>query len=245
MIPKLLHYVWVGGPLPPLQQNYLDSWRQTNPDFTIICWNEQNIDMSSEIIRTAYQQKKWAKVADVARLQAVQQMGGIYFDTDFRLVRPIDKLLRHKCFFAFQETDPHSTDWVCNGVFGAEPGHWFVTQVLNGLLEMKPNRLLPERPTSFGPKHVTRLLRQAGLRDYSNDGVMVKDIFIAPVSWFFPFHFSEEFTEDCITEATLGVHFWEKSWETAVPLYVRVGKKVLQVGRKAARLKNMMLRQFS
>ncbi len=71
MIPKLLHYVWVGGALPEAQQTYIASWRETNPDFTIICWNEQNINMSRPLLQQAYQKRQWAKVADIVRLEAV------------------------------------------------------------------------------------------------------------------------------------------------------------------------------
>jgi hypothetical protein len=227
VIPKILHYVWVGGPLPDKQKEYIASWRRTNPDFEVICWNEQNIDMSSSIIRDAYRRRKWAKVADIARLQAVASMGGIYLDTDFLVYKSLTPMLRHTCFFAFQEASA-SADWVCNGVFGAMPNHWFVTQAMEGLLAMKANRFLPERPTAFGPKHITRLLRSAGLDGYSADGVLVKDIFIAPTPVFFPFHYSETFSEDCITEQTLAAHFWEKSWESSVSKPVRLAQKCVR-----------------
>jgi hypothetical protein len=231
-IPRILHYVWVGGPLPPAQQDYIDTWRATNPDFEIVCWNEQNIDMSPTIISDAYRKRKWAKVADIARLQAVLKMGGIYLDTDFKLFKPLTSMLGHNCFYAFQEKT-QSADWVCNGVFGAEKGHWFIKEALDGLYSMTRRPLLPERPTTFGPKHVTRLLRRHGLVAYSPTGVQVKDIYIAPTPVFFPFHFTEQFTPECVREETLAAHFWEKSWETTVPKPVRVAKKIVAALRPA------------
>jgi mannosyltransferase OCH1-like enzyme len=45
MIPKRLHYVWVGSKLPAKQRDFIDSWRATNPDYEIVCWNEDNIDL--------------------------------------------------------------------------------------------------------------------------------------------------------------------------------------------------------
>jgi mannosyltransferase OCH1-like enzyme len=227
MIPKILHYVWVGGPLPRRQQDYIATWRETNPSFEVMRWNEDNIDMSHPTIKRAYARKKWAKVADIARLQAVGTMGGIYLDTDFKLFKPLDPLLSRSCFFAFQEAED-GTDWVSNGAFGATPGHWFIKQALDELRAMRPSPFLPERPTAFGPKHITRLLRRSGLTHYSPDGVMVKDIFVAPVRTFFPFHFRETFTPACVTEQTLGAHFWEKSWEGTIPLPVRLARTALK-----------------
>jgi hypothetical protein len=227
MIPKIIHYVWVGGPLPSAQADYIASWRETNPDFEVICWNEQNIDMSSEIICRAYKSGKWAKVADIARLQAVATMGGVYLDTDFRVYKSLTSMLGHRCFFAFQGSSI-SADWVSNGVFGAEPGHWFIKQARDGLHAMRPNLFLPERPTAFGPKHITRLMRRAGLKQYSSDGVMVQDIFVAATPVFFPFSHRESFTPSCVKAETLAAHFWEKSWGSTVPAPVRLAKACLE-----------------
>jgi hypothetical protein len=225
MIPKLLHYVWVGGPMPDNQRRYLDTWQEYNPDFKITCWNEQNIDMTQPIISDAYKRKKWAKVADIARLQAVLQQGGIYLDTDFKVVKSLAPLLRHKCFYGFQTKEP-GPDWLGNGAFGAEPGHWFIQEAVDGLYAMRRS-LLPERPTSFGPKHITRLLRVHGLKKYDDQGVMVRDVYIAPVPVFYPFSHGETFTPACITQDTLAVHFWEGSWKGTIPLPVRAAKKIL------------------
>jgi hypothetical protein len=190
-------------------------------------WNESNIDMTQPIIRRAYEARKWAKVADIARLQAVWQHGGIYLDTDILVLKSLDALRRHECFYAFQEQSP-SADWVCNCAFGAVPRHWFIRQALDGLYAMDnwTRRWIPERPTDFGPKHVTRLLRDAGLKRYSPEGVMVKDVYIAPVPMFFPFHHTETYTPECVTEQTLAVHFWEKSWQSSVPFPVRLAQRV-------------------
>ena len=35
MIPKRLHYVWVGSHLPDKQRAFIDSWRETNPDYEL------------------------------------------------------------------------------------------------------------------------------------------------------------------------------------------------------------------
>lgn len=225
MIPRILHYVWVGGPLPEEQRAFINSWRETNPDFQIMAWNEKNIDMAQPLIRDAYAKRKWAKVADIARLMAVAKHGGIYLDTDFKVFKPLDSLLDNRCFFAFQDTNSDSSDLVCNGVFGAIPDHWFVCEALAQLLAKKRS-ILPERPTSFGPKHITALLRQNGLTGYSPHGVDLQDIHITPVPVFFPFGPDETFTPACIKPETLAGHFWAKSWEASIPQWVRWAKAI-------------------
>jgi len=225
MIPKHIHYVWVGGPLPDAQRAYIDSWRKINPDYEFTLWNESNIDFSIGLIRRAYDQRKWAKVADIVRLIAVLRHGGIYLDTDIRLCKPPDPLLHHKCFFGFQ-TENRTKDWVASGVFGAEQGHLFIARALVSLLSIRslPGNL--ERPTKFGPKLITRLLVADGLQAYSPSGVQVNDVFVCPTEYFFPYPFGGEFHSSCIKPSTYGVHYWERSWEKDVPGWVRFAKAV-------------------
>jgi hypothetical protein len=225
MIPKRLHYIWVGSKLPAKQRGFIDSWRETNPDFEIVEWNEGNIDMDIPAIARAYARRRWATVADIARLIAVYQQGGIYLDTDFQVYRPLDGLLAHRCFFAFQY-EQHPTDWVGNGVFGAVPGHPFIARAMETAVQIRGNPLGLDRPTKYGPKLITRLLREEGLRDYSADGVTLRDMFICPKTMFFPFAYGDEFSDDCLTADTLAAHFWERSWGKDVPAPIRWAQSV-------------------
>jgi mannosyltransferase OCH1-like enzyme len=234
MIPKLIHYVWVGSPLPEKQRAFIETWRRINPSYEIVCWNENNIDIGLPVIQDAYRRGRWSTVADIARLMAVHQHGGIYLDTDFAVYKPLDRLLGDPCFCAFQR-EAHPTDWVCNGVFGAEPRHWFVRDALNQAINLKPGPFGIDRPTRYGPKLFTRLLRERGLTTYSPRGVRVEDVFIHPVRVFFPFSWDEQFTADCISPDTVAAHFWEKSWEKDVPAVVRLAKTAWTYSRRTAR----------
>jgi len=225
MIPKLLHYVWVGGDLPEKQRRYIASWTEQNPDFEVVRWSEDNIDFSIPAIREAHRKRRWSKVADIVRLVTLQRHGGIYLDTDFRVYRPLDPVLQHRCFFGFQ-TESHRTDWVTNSVIGAEPGHWFITEAVDRVLALKPIPFGLERPTRTGPKLVTQLLRRHGLKAYDPSGVYVRDVFLYPRTTFFPYSWTEEFTDACVGPETLAVHFWEKSWSKDVPAPIRLAQSL-------------------
>ena len=75
-------------------------------------------------------------------------------------------------------------------------------------------------------------LYEEGLRSYSPAGVYVKDIFVCPMPYFFPYSFDEAFHESCITPETYGVHFWEKSWEKDLPGWIRLAKSVRAHARR-------------
>lgn len=120
MIPKVIHYCWFGGnPKSDLILKCMASWKQYLPDWEFIEWNESNFDVNMfEYTREAYTSKKWAFVADVARLYAVYQCGGIYMDTDVELKQPFDSLLDCSAFFAFESPLLINT----GKGFGAEKG---------------------------------------------------------------------------------------------------------------------------
>jgi hypothetical protein len=90
MIPKKIHYCWFGGkPLPDDVIEYINSWRRFFPDFEIIQWDETNFNIDAlKYTRQAYFAKRYAFVSDVARLYALLNEGGIYFDTDIIVKKP-------------------------------------------------------------------------------------------------------------------------------------------------------------
>ena len=108
MIPKIIHYCWFGrGPLPELAQKCIASWKKYLPDYEIKEWNEDNFDVNIiPYTAEAYQAKKYAFVSDFARFWILYQYGGIYFDTDVEVIRPIDDIISKGNFMGF-ETDPN------------------------------------------------------------------------------------------------------------------------------------------
>ncbi|MFC7610566.1 glycosyltransferase family 32 protein [Teichococcus aestuarii] len=109
MIPKRIHYVWVGGPMPDRYRVLVDHWRHLHPDWELVHWSERNIDFSHAPLREAYRRRQWARVSDIARLLAVHRHGGIYLDTDFKVLKPLDPLLDNQCFLSFQDSPSPAT----------------------------------------------------------------------------------------------------------------------------------------
>lgn len=118
MIPKIIHYCWFGrGEKPTKVQKCIESWKKFCPDYEIIEWNEDNFDIHKNgYTEYCYQNKKYAFLSDYVRLLVVEEYGGVYFDTDVEVVRPIDELLSHQAFFGFE-----NEQFVASGLgFGAE-----------------------------------------------------------------------------------------------------------------------------
>ncbi len=78
MIPKKIHYVWIGGAKGNLENICINSWREKLPEYEIIEWNENNFDIEKEIkgkrfLEECYKQKLWAFISDYIRIKALYE----------------------------------------------------------------------------------------------------------------------------------------------------------------------------
>lgn len=134
MIPKIIHYCWFGrNPLPELAQKCIASWKKYLPDYEIKEWNEDNFDVNIiPYTAEAYEQKKYAFVSDYARFWILYKYGGIYFDTDVEVIRPIDDIIARGNFMGC-ETDATggNTASVAPGLgLGVNPGLNLIKKML-------------------------------------------------------------------------------------------------------------------
>lgn len=128
MIPKKIHYCWLGGnPLPESAKKCIRSWQKFCPDYEIIEWNEINYDFTKQAyMKQALEAKKWGFVPDYARLDIVYQHGGIYLDTDVEMVKSFDDLLYLSGFAGFE-----TAEYVALGLgFGAEKGNPLIKKLM-------------------------------------------------------------------------------------------------------------------
>lgn len=151
MIPKIIHYCWIGGAeMPELEQRCLASWHEHMPNWEYRCWNEESFDVSQAplYVRQAYEARKFAFVSDYVRLWALEQYGGLYMDVDFEVFRPFDELMDKYPAFAGYEGSKRQP--VMQGVIASEPHGAWVRDMLqtyqsrefirvDGSLDLTPN----------------------------------------------------------------------------------------------------------
>ena len=105
MIPKTIHYCWFGrNQLPPLAIKCIESWKRYLPDYEIKEWNEDNFDVNIiPYTREAYAVKKYAFVSDYARFWILYKYGGLYFDTDVEIIKPLDDIIARGPFMGCEK----------------------------------------------------------------------------------------------------------------------------------------------
>ena len=203
MIPKTIHYCWFGrGEKPQLAQKCIASWKKFCPDYEFVEWNEDNFDVNRNgYTRMCYEQKKYAFLSDYVRLLVIEEYGGIYFDTDVELLRPLDQLLTHPSFFGFEDAEHVNT-----GVgFGAESGNPAVQAML---AEYDP--LLSGEQGIIGcPILNTNALQKLGLclnGEKQDLGIAV----VYPADYFNPY--DDPTGKLNKTKNTFSIHWYSKSW---------------------------------
>ena len=84
-IPHIIHYCWFGGkPLPEQYKKYVETWKKNFPDYKVMKWDESNFPIDQySYAKEAIQAGKMAFVSDVARIHALYEYGGLYFDNSF------------------------------------------------------------------------------------------------------------------------------------------------------------------
>lgn len=110
MIPKIIHYIWFGNnPLTPLAEECLASWKASMPDWQIMRWDESNFDVAAapQYVQQAYEARKYAFVSDYVRLWALEQYGGVYVDTDVKVLKSYEPLLNDTAFIGLEESKAH------------------------------------------------------------------------------------------------------------------------------------------
>ena len=205
---KYIHYCWFGGkPLPKLAKKCIKSWKKYLPDYEIIEWNESNVNLNEcPFIKEAYENKKWAFVADYARTVAIYKMGGIYFDTDMVLKKPIDFLLDNETFLGMEDSF-----MVNAAVWGASKPKSYFSKLMLDYYKSQEHFDINNMFKMSIPRVMTRFLNEEGLDHTSNEIQRLKHgIVVYPREYFYPLSF--DFKDNLFTDNTCMIHYFDASW---------------------------------
>lgn len=227
MIPKIVHYVWVGpSPFPQDAQQRVATWRRLLPDYQFMFWHEGTIDFTPRFIQQAYGVGAYNRVANYARFAALERFGGIYMDHDVELLKPFGPMLNDEFFAGFQTLDGEATDIVNTAVMGAAPGHPLTRTVLAALDAMNG---ADEVGSGTGPGLFSRLLREQGTPVPKTEPYDFQGVRLYPPRYFYPYEWFEDFDPACVTPDTVAIHHWAGLWK-------KTPSQAMQLQRKLRRL---------
>jgi glycosyltransferase involved in cell wall biosynthesis len=207
-IPKIIHYCWFGGqPIPKETQDFIDGWRKICPDYKIMRWDESNFDYKKyAYTREAYENKKWAFVSDVCRLEKLYKYGGIYIDVNTKVLKSFDDLLGDECFLGFEQDG-----MIMGALFGAVRRHPFIGKLLTDYY--KKEHLIDvsgEINLRTINNRMQEILLKMGMRP-DNSRQSLAGIEIYPKEYFCP-RYWDSGREDKITKKTRAIHYFGVTW---------------------------------
>lgn len=196
MIPRLLHFVWVGGVIPPAYAKHIAGWRDLHPGWGVRLWaeddltwlqNQELFDRAEEIAPGSEGQFR----SDVARYEILHRHGGVYLDCDIAPRKPLDDLSDH-AEWACWEVDGV---WVNNAAIGAHAGSVWLTDLI-GRLPGNVRRHRGKRPNHLtGPRFITR-------------PAVTHGVHLLPSTAFYPYLWNELHRKGEDFPDSYGVHHW-------------------------------------
>ena len=242
MIPKIIHYCWFGrNPLPASAQKCIASWRKFLPDYEIKEWNEDNFDVNIiPYTQQAYEAKKFAFVSDYARFWILYHEGGLYFDTDVEVIKPMDDIIERGPFMGIEIPSTNNTmPLVAPGLgMGANADMEFYKKALEAyshLSFLNSDGTLNQKTIV---KYNTELLVESGMKA-TNHLQQVAEIWIYPADYFNPL---DDLTGRLkITENTRSIHWYSKTWLKVNPVKAWLSRTSHRVfGMTLHNLKNIV-----
>lgn len=217
MIPKVIHYIWLGrNEKSKLSQICIQNWKEKLPDFEIIEWNESRINLeeiekNNRFFAECKKRKLWAFMADYLRLKILYEHGGVYFDTDIQVIKNISELLNRKLLVGY-EKDYKGALQIGTGVIGCEKGN----EVIKACLDFYDKEIWNV------PFYTIPRVMEYVLRD-------VDEVEILPYTVLTPFSFNETIDLSSLSDETYTVHWFEGTWAE---------KKEIRVFMRTKHIKN-------
>ena len=221
MIPKIIHYIWLGkGETPKVFDKCLASWKKYCPDWEIKRWDESNLNIDlCPYVREAYDARKFAFASDVLRLDVLNRFGGVYLDVDVELLKPIDEFLDEYAFTGFE------TNRLINPglIFGSVKDNKDLVQILE---EYKQRHFAVDGKldTTTICETCTAYYEKLGLKRY-NETQKLNTLKAFASEYFSPIDIVEN--KKRITANTHSIHWYNASWYTPWQKFKLFVKKTL------------------
>lgn len=183
MIPRIIHHVWLGGPMPHDLEAYRDTWRQTHPGWEHRLWGDddldwlENRDLFDQAPDIVPERNIGQFRANLARYEILWRHGGVYVDCDMEALKPLDPLMDGECWAAWEhEPGQPKGPLVGNTILAAAPGARFLRRCID---QVRPDTVTYAGEPSWrmsGPSMLTRL--------HEADP---SDLVVHRTRWFYPY----------------------------------------------------------
>lgn len=209
-IPKVIHQIWLGSPVPPEYRWLQETWIKNHPGWEYRLWTDTEAEafmqkQDPELYGYYQEAINYGEKSDILKWLIIYTYGGLYTDIpDYECLRPLDMF--HHCYDFYTGVQPLSTSIVQLGaaLFAACPRH----PVLKHCIEtLKRDHHIIQIVAKTGPVHFTKSF--CAVAPHLNTPVVA-----LPASYFYPRAYFQTFEERALwcKPESFAVHHWAGSW---------------------------------
>lgn len=206
VIPKKIHQIWLGSPLPDKFKAYTETWKQFHPTWEYKLWTDADVaDLHIKKKREYNYAKNYGMKSDILRYEILAKHGGLYVDTDFECLKPFDPFM----YLHFFVGSTHTTEpCFYNSLIACTPHHPIIEQIRSDVRLMYDGHKSKIIMGGTGPYHFTKsFLASIKRNEYK--------VAVFPVNYFYPLKHTTKEIEDkstYVTEESYAIHYWAISW---------------------------------
>lgn len=209
-IPRVIHQIWLGSPLPSHLTKYRETWLRHHPQWEFKLWTDDEVQQANfETAGLINSSTCFGQKSDILRAEILKREGGVYVDLDYECYRSLDGILKGtEKFFATLRWIPQAhLGWpalfpqpliICNSLFGAEKEHPLLAEYLLNVragwndrdkLDLRDKELDRISLFALGGKRKASRLKETALRTYLPFESLLRDR-IANVTLYPPAYFN-------------------------------------------------------
>src|SRR3954447_1574817 len=149
-IPRVFHRIWMGSSISARDESYGRAWLSLNPGWEMRTWREWNLPaMRNQALFD--RSRSHAARSDIVRFELLYRLGGVYVDTDFEPLRPIEALIAETACFVPAEDH----QWLGSAILGCAPAPPFIGLLVDGIDDSISGDPTAPPNEQTGPKYVT------------------------------------------------------------------------------------------
>lgn len=208
VIPKNIHFIWLGSPLPEKYKRIQETWEKQHSKWNIYVWNDDDAESFGMTNKKLFDSTdNYGIKSDIFRYEILHRYGGIYTDTDYECFQSFDDLL-YLDFFAGTGWNPWPV--VFNGLLACTIGNKYMSNIIEAINKKQiKGQLSPQQTLNFtGCDFITPLYIDY-IKTVQEKTVIFPNHFFYPM----PATVNSEQVYSYLKPNTYCAHLWYCSWQ--------------------------------
>lgn len=204
-IPKIIHQIWLGGSVPDKYRYFMDSWKKFYPTWMYKLWTDKEANVLMRDNVSYNKSSNNGMKSDILRYEILRQEGGVYVDTDFECIKPLDDLMSLRLFTGISY-DAKLVLYI--GIIGSAPNHPIINLCVSNISRPFVGDDAMTIMGLTGPYYFTKCFIEGVKQDD-------KGVVAFPTPFFYPLPNNQRHyptPHDFISPCSYALHHWFVSW---------------------------------